>query len=163
MRALLVVAFVANVMVIAATTATMPERVAIHFGPGGAADNWAPRTVNAWLFFGMSVFLFLLFYFMPALVRRSPPTLLNVPNRDYWTLPEHRETMLKKLGSSMAEFGVGIFVFLAWVEVLVALANRQEPARLDERLFYPALIAFFVYTGIWLYRMFRDFRVPERA
>lgn len=161
MRVALVIVFLANLLVILITTAMMPERVAIHFGVGGAPDEWASRSVNAWLFFVLSVFFFALFYLIPALVRVTPVGLLSIPNKEYWTQPEHRETMLRKLGTLMGEFGVGMFAFFIWVEVLAWRANLSDPVRLNERLFYPALIGFFVYTGWWVYRTFRAFRVPE--
>lgn len=161
MRAVLIVAFIVNLGLIAVTTAMAPPRVAIHFGVGGAPDNWASSWTNAGLFMGVSALLFAIFYFIPALVRATPTRLLSIPNRDYWTREENRERMLDMLGNLMAEFGVGMFVFFAWVEILTTMANLSDPVRLNEALFYPALVGFFVYTGFWLYRMFREFRVPE--
>jgi len=159
MRALLVGVFLVNLVVIAVTTAMMPERVAIHFGFGGTPDNWAARSTNLWLFMGVTTFLFAMFYFTPALVRVTPVALLNIPNKEYWTRPENRETMLHKLGELMSEYGVGMFGFFMAVEILVTKANLSNPVRLNERWFLVALAAFFVYTGWWVYRTFRAFRV----
>jgi uncharacterized membrane protein len=50
----------------------LPDEVAIHFGWGGRADSWAPKEINCLLFFGIDVLLFLLFWYSPALVMKTP-------------------------------------------------------------------------------------------
>ena len=63
MRQILIVAFVANLILMVVSVVISPEQVAIHFGGGGMPDSWASREFNAAIFLVLEVPFFLLFYF----------------------------------------------------------------------------------------------------
>ncbi len=59
-------------LLVIASLAILPSRVAIHFGRGGLPDGWAPSYVNTLLFLGINTVLFGSLYFTPRLVFRVP-------------------------------------------------------------------------------------------
>jgi hypothetical protein len=46
MRAVFIATFLANILLALLSLAILPDRVAIHFGLGGAADSWAASLTN---------------------------------------------------------------------------------------------------------------------
>lgn len=49
------------------------------------------------------------------LLRRLPPTLINLPNKDFWLAPERRESTLQMLGDHMRWLGLLLLLLLAGV------------------------------------------------
>jgi uncharacterized membrane protein len=160
-RAGFILVFIANVVLSLVSLILLPSRVAIHFGPGGMANNWALSYVNTLFFIGTNTFLFFLLYFTPRLVFMFPSKWINLPNKDYWLRVENRARTVAIFSSLMWEFGIALFLFLFVVELLAIEANLSQPVRLNEKLFLSALIIFLLYTGYWCIRLFRAFRLPK--
>jgi uncharacterized membrane protein len=163
MRAGFILVFIANVVLSLVSLVLLPSRVAIHFGPGGMANNWAPSYVNTLFFIGTNTFLFLSIYFTPRLVFMFPTKWINLPNKDYWLRLENKARTVAMFSSLMWEFGIGLFLFLFVVELLAIEANLSQPVRLNEKLFFSALILFLLYTVYWCIRLFRAFRLPREV
>lgn len=160
MRIWFVTVFVVVVGVTAVGHFVQPAEVAIHFGLGGQADSWAPKTVSTVLFLGLHSFLFACFWFLPRICLMLPSSLVNLPNRDYWLAEPNRERFLELMEPLSATFGVALLVFTGFAEVLTIRANLASSARLDERLFLLALAAFLAYTIWWCVQLYRVFRLP---
>jgi len=47
------------------------------------------------------------------------------------------------------------------VELLAIEANLSQPVRINEKLFFSALILFLLYTVYWCIKLFRSFRRPR--
>jgi len=161
MRILFIIAFIANVALSMMSLVVLPSRVAIHFGVGGMANNWAPSYVNALLFIGVHVTLFCMMYFSPPFIFAFPRKWMNLPNKDYWLTEENKPRAKAMIGSLMWEFGAALFSFLFVVELLAIKANLEDPVRLNEAVFLGALFLFLLYTVYWCIRLFRAFRVPK--
>ena len=84
MRTLLIVSFLANVVLMVVSLLILPSEVAIHFGRDGMPDSWASKEFNALLFFGIDLFLFIVFLAVPSLSLGLSPKWLNFPNKNYW-------------------------------------------------------------------------------
>ena len=163
MRVVFILVFVANVVLSLISLAILPPRVAIHFGLGGMADNWAPSYVNVLFFIGTNVFLFFFIYLTPGLVFMFPSRWINLPNKEYWLRVENKARTVPKFSSLMWEFGIALFLFLFVAELLAIEANLSKPVRLNEKLFFLALILFLLYTAYWCIRLFRAFRLPKEV
>ena len=161
MRAGFIVVFIANLVLSLVSLVLLPSCVAIHFGLGGMANNWAPSYVNALFFIGTNAFLFLFIYFTSRLVFKFPTKWINLPNKDYWLRVENKGRTVAMFSSLMYEFGIALFLFLFVVELLAIEANLSQPVRLNEKLFLSALILFLLYTVYWCIRLFRAFRLPR--
>jgi hypothetical protein len=135
--------------------------VAIHFGLGGLANNWAPSYVNTLFFIGTNIFLFVSLYFTPRLVFMFPGKWINLPNKGYWLRVENKARTVAMFSSLMWEFGIALFLFLFVVEMLAIKANLSQPVKLNEKLLFSALILFLLYTAYWCIKLFRSFRLPR--
>lgn len=161
MRVLLILAFIANVALALVGLAILPDRVATHFGAGGAANGWGSRTFSALLFVGIDALLFFPLFFAPRLVLIFPPRWMNLPNKEYWLREENRPRLRAMVASFAHEFGVVIFAFLFFAQMLTIQANRSQPVKLNEKALVAALIVFIGYTVVWCVRYFRAFRIPK--
>ena len=79
MRAGFILVFIANVVLSLISLILLPSRVAIHFGPGGMANNWVPSYINTLFFIGTNTFLFVSLDFTPRLVFMFPANGLISP------------------------------------------------------------------------------------
>ncbi|NEV61141.1 hypothetical protein [Thiorhodococcus minor] len=160
MRVALTLSFTANLMLAIFSILVLPERVAIHFAWGGAADGWAARLDSVLLTLSLDTLLFLTFWLSPALLRRTPVNWVNLPNRAYWLSPERREATIARFCERLWAFGAALFLFLLAVGLLTLAANRSDPVRRDQPLFLVALGLFLAYTLYWTVALIQDFRLP---
>jgi uncharacterized membrane protein len=141
----------------------LPDEVAIHFGRGGRGDSWAPKEFNCLLFLGIDVLLFLLFWYSPALIMKTPAKWVNLPNRSYWLAEENKPLTRQKMESLMSEFGIAFFIFFFFISILTLDANLSNPVKLNESLFLTGLIIFLVYTVYWCIKLYRSFGVQKKS
>jgi uncharacterized membrane protein len=141
MRNLLIVSFLANVALTLVSLLVLPSEVAIHFGRGGMPDSWASNELNALLFLGIDLFIFIVFLVAPS----------------------NRVVAQNKLAPLMTESGTALFTFLFFVGLLTLEDNLADPVRLNESIFFPIFIAFMLYTGYWCVKLVRVFRIPKNS
>jgi uncharacterized membrane protein len=101
----------------------MPARVPIHWGASGQVNGWGPAWVNAILFPGIAILLYLTFLYIP---------LIDPLHRNYaaFTAP-------------LRVFRFLVVGFLVVIHVLVVLASLGVPVPMDAamRLALPLLFA----------------------
>lgn len=139
----------------------LPDQVAVHFGQGGQPNGWASKDSNFFIMQGLYVFLFLMFYYTPVLVFKTPSQWISLPNRDFWLSPENIEITKQKITNAMYEFGIYMFLFFGVIGYLTTQANQNPPVRLDESRFMIGLIAFFGLTAYWTVKFILAFRLPK--
>jgi len=162
MRAAYLLAFTASLAAALSSLFLLPARVAVHFGPGGLPDGWGSSTTHVAFLVGLHLILFGVFFFGHRLVLRIPPRWVNLPHKDYWLAPANRARAAARLRVFLDAFGAALFLFLLAVNLLSIQANLREPIRLDMRLFWPVMLAFAVFTVVWVAASYRAFRLPER-
>ena len=64
--------------------ATLPEKVATHFGANGQANGWMSRDTHSAFQIGTTVFLAAVFAGLALFMPRLPDRHINLPHRDYW-------------------------------------------------------------------------------
>ena len=161
MRRGVTILFLLNVAVALAMPFLFQERIAVHFGMGGAADGWGPPAVHAAVFSVTCLLLYLALVGSARLVLHTPARWINLPNKAYWLTPENRPRAAARLAAGMERFGAALFGFLLITQALVIEANRAESPRLNEPLFLSALGLFLVYTGWWSIRLMQSFAAPR--
>ncbi len=161
MRNLFIVTFLANLMLSVLSLAILPDRVAIHFGSGGAPDGWASNETSTLLMLGVHILVFCALYFSPKLITAVPSKWVSLPNPDFWLSPQRRHLAAEKLTHLLWQFGTAVFVFMLFAGLLTMRANRSDPVRLDESLFLTGLVIFLAYTVYWIVALVRTFRVPR--
>ncbi len=160
MRIAFVLSFFANVLLALASLAILPSEVAIHFGAGGVADDWAPSWFNTLFWLGLDVFIFGSFYFSARLISITPAKWINLPNKGYWLTPENMPRLDAKMSRGMFHLGTAVFVLFFVLGVLTIRANLSSPVRLDERVFWPVFLLFMAYTLAWTVAFYRSLRIP---
>ena len=147
---------------VAASAAQLPERVAIHFGPGGKPNGWADRHQAA-LFFELLTIVPVVFLFLALLMRILPAGAFNLPHRDYWLAPERRAQTVAAISNQLMWMGCLMVLFLVGVNWLTVEANRLTPPRLLMQPFLVLVAAFLAVTAVWI-TMFvrRFFKLPEQ-
>lgn len=144
------------------STAGLPETVASHFVAGGRANAFMSRSDYFW-FMGFMALLLpqLIGLVMGVLPRVLPPSLINVPHRDYWLAPQRLGETRRMLARQGRAFAAMMTVFLCFVHGLVVKANLSQPPVLDEKPFVVGLLAFFLAVCAWLGLFLSRFRVPD--
>ncbi len=161
MRKLLVIVFLVSLVFNVVSHLLLPDEVASHFGWGGRPDSWGPKGVYTILLVTADVIIFLMFFFMPILLAKTPKKWINLPNKDFWLSEENIASTQDKVGGLMSEFGVAMLVFIIFVKALSLKANLSDPVRLDERVFLIGLGTLMVFSIFWCVKIFLSFRLPE--
>lgn len=142
---------------VAISHAILPDRVASHFDASGTPNRWTSRSRYTLelgsLGIGLPALLVGVFYS----VRFFPPSLINLPQRDYWLAPERcRETfaVLFRSGLWLACFES---LFIVGIQILLVAANRANPVRLSSAA-WVLLAGFLVGVAAWIIVFVRRFQ-----
>lgn len=101
----------------------LPQRMATHFDVSGKADGYQTRDGFAWTSVLISLALLALFAVLPAILARLPERMINLPNKDYWLVPERRAQILERLTKMGDWLGCATIGLLTGVFELVIRAN----------------------------------------
>jgi len=152
---------------IAATLAQMawyyprlPVRVASHFDAAGQANAFLPKDAFFAVHLVVLGLMSLVFLVVPALIVRLPPTLINLPNKEYWLAPERRVRTAEKLQSFLVGFGNVMVLFLLLVFGEAMRANLLPRPHLSNRI-WVMLVLLGVWVIGWTVRLVRAFRLPN--
>jgi uncharacterized membrane protein len=140
----------------------LPLRFASHFDGRGVANAFMPRADFFSVFAAVGGGTVLLLLAVPWLTRALPPRLLNIPNREYWLVPERRAQVQHKLGAFTAWTAAGCAFLLAAVLELVLRANLEHQA-LASGPMWLIVGLYMVGTSLSLVWLVRAFRVPGGA
>ena len=141
--------------------AAMSGVMATHFGASGAPNGWQSKDQ----FFLLEIVLLgvclLIGFGIPAIIAAVPPSLVNLPNKEFWLASVRRDHTLAVFRIQMAWFACALMTFLIVVNQLVFNANHSVPHHLNGPQFTIALIAFLGFTAIWTTRLISYFsKVP---
>ena len=161
-RTIQIVSAAAGILLTLALAFFSPDLVAIHFNAAGAPDGWASKWMNALFFSGLFLFLNLVYGGLPALIRKIPVSLINVPNREYWFAPERKESAYKIVTVFLAELAVFTNIFLAGIGILLFYANKTGQAA-PPVAFFALMGAMFICIVLWIIHLIRAFRLPKPA
>lgn len=157
--AVLVVAVGCLLTAIVLTAPKLPDRVASHFNSAGAADGWMSRSAYLWTMAGTALGVTALLLGVFSTLRYLPPSLINLPNRDYWLAPERRAETY----ASFLSFGVWMAAFqmllVLGTHLLVVKANQLQPPVLSTNVWW-LLGGFLLSTLALVVSLLRHFRQP---
>ena len=140
----------------------LPAKVAIHFNALGEADGWATRAAfvrfNLGILFGMAALFEVMIVYLPKL----PVSAVNLPWREYWLRPEHRDMAMAYLMRYLLWLGNLTLLFLVGLSYLITLTNVYRTYRLGT-VFW---ILFFLYIAaiaiLTIELLVRFWRPPRR-
>ena len=141
--------------------ASMPSVMATHFGANGSANGWQTRGQFFTVEIVMLGVCLLIGFGVPFIISIAPPSMINVPNKDFWLAPVRRDHTISVMRIQMAWFACALLTFLIVVNQLVFNANQSVPRHLNGPQFTIALVAFLGFTAIWTLRLIGYFsKVP---
>jgi uncharacterized membrane protein len=134
----------------------LPDTMASHFGLSGRADSYMSKEG----FFLVVVLVgggaLAAIFASPMLMRRLPPSLINLPNRHYWLAnDERREVAIERVAGLLGGMGVATAALLAVAIDLVMQANLQR-THFDNGTFVIVMVA---YLGFAVYVFIQRKRV----
>jgi uncharacterized membrane protein len=144
---------------VAMTWSELPPTMASHFGASGQPDSWQSRDGFFLAFGGLTGFTMLVLLTVPLWLRGLPTNLINLPNRDYWLVPERKDETLARMGGFMNWMAFMTCALMVVVLELVMQANIERRG-LANGPFLIAMVAYFVGVGVWLVALYRAFRLP---
>jgi uncharacterized membrane protein len=139
-----------------------PGVVPSHFDAAGRPNAWSPRNE----FFALQVAVILgtaaLLIGIPWLLKFTPASLINLPNKSYWLAPGRREETMDRLASYFDVFASATVLLLMVVFELASRASRG--GGLTPNFFLPALVSYLVFSVVWTVALIRTFAsiTPER-
>jgi uncharacterized membrane protein len=139
----------------------LPEAVASHFDGAGRPNGWSSKQGFIALHLSIAGLMTFVFFVLPRLLRRIRPSLINLPNREYWLIPERKEQALAMLDEEMGWFGIAILMMIISTTQLAINANLAGGDNLRSETMWMLLGGFFAFTVVWLIRLYRRFRVPS--
>ncbi len=134
----------------------LPDRVASHFGTSGRPDAWSSKEAFVKVYLIAVAFVALLFSGIGFLLRRTPASLVNLPNKDYWLSPERSGETIALLSRQFLWFGSATLLLLLDVfhqSFRVHLGRAQTLGHPTASI--AVYVGFSVLWSIWLVAKFR--------
>lgn len=135
----------------------MPERMASHFGPSGAANGWM---MKAQFFIVYAITLlpaFVVEFWVSRKVAKTPSARINLPNKEFWLAPERRADTLAYFEMFFAWYGCAVLLLVVFVMGLAMRANLNPPAHLAMGPTIGAIAAFVLFNIAAIVSMLRRF------
>lgn len=138
----------------------LPEQMASHFNAFGEADGWMSKSVF-FVFEGI-ILLFILaeFTLIPFLIKKSPKSLINLPNKDYWLAEERSETTFATIGLYFEWLSILLLLLFIAINQIVFQANITKE-NLSPLAIWLILGAFFAFMIFWLVKFVRRFNIKN--
>ena len=106
------------------------------------------------LVLGLMIFVFLL---IPLIFKKMPPSLINLPNKDYWLAPERRQATMAFFNYHMLWFGVATLSLLLIVTRYAFLENLVPSGRFSFRHMGLLLLLYLAFVVWWTVVLSRRF------
>ena len=146
---------------VTSSSANLPPRMASHFNAEGIADGFMSKESYTYTMLAVVVGVPGLLALMPLVLGKLPPSLINIPHREYWLAPENRADTFYTLNLWMRVFACFLLIFLSYVHWLVIQANAQQLPAVPASDFYLGSIFLLVLSGIWSILLLRRFKLPD--
>jgi len=137
----------------------LPDSVAVHFGPGGQADNWMPRLQAVLVQASFQVVFPFVMLLLGQLTYVLPVSMINIPWREYWLQPDRRSDSLAWMSSMLSWISVGMSLLILLLSHLTFQANMtQQPLQMVPFFCLLGVFMTFVFSMVLL--CFRRFHRP---
>ena len=135
----------------------LPARVASHFDAAGQANAFMPKDGFLAIHLVVLGILAVVFLLIPALIGRLPPSMINLPNKDYWLAPERRAGTFAYIEQFFAWFGCALLLLVVFAMGLAMRANFSDPVQLPTVPIVSAIAAFILFNIAGVIAMHRRF------
>ncbi|HEY6329780.1 MAG TPA: DUF1648 domain-containing protein [Blastocatellia bacterium] len=129
----------------------LPATVVSHFSASGAPNGWSPK-LSLFVLYGIVMTVAIVIStVVPLLVQVLPPSMINLPNKDYWLSDEKRPETIRVFRRYFRWFGVMLMALLVAVFQVVFQANLVSVPP-SPMVFWVLLGTFIAATLIWAIR-----------
>jgi hypothetical protein len=139
------------------TTNAMPPMVASGFDAAGNAQKMTTREAYRTGVMTTAVFMPLAIALLISVLSKVSPSLISIPNRQYWLQSERVGEMQSYLAHWGIAVAIALCVFMAGMHMLVLAANAQKPPMLSQGV-WMMVLAFLLFTGAMIVLMIRHFK-----
>ena len=126
----------------------LPERVASHFGGSGRPDAWSSKETFLKIYVGAVAFIAVLFPGVGFLVSKTPNSLINLPNKDYWLSPERRSETVASLSRQFLWSGSATLLLLLDMMHQTFRVHLGKAAALDHPI--TSLAFYILFSLLWI-------------
>ncbi|MEN6439256.1 MAG: DUF1648 domain-containing protein [Syntrophobacter sp.] len=138
----------------------LPERVALHFGPSGRPDSWSTKTAFITLSYAVTAFSLILFLGISYGMSKIPPSLINLPNKDYWLSEKRKQETIEFMFHYFLWFGSATVLLLLDVfhqSIQVHLGRADSLPHIQQ-----SLGLYICFAIVWIIGLFIKFgRIKE--
>jgi hypothetical protein len=139
------------------TASELPERVATHFGSEGRANGWMSRR-GYLIFEGVFPLAIGLFFLgLSSLIRVFPASLINIPRKDFWLVPERRSLAAGIIRNYLTGLAALMTLYFGGLHVLTLEANRVQPTQLPMGGMLLVVMAFLIALMLWVIALLMRF------
>ncbi len=149
------------VLYIAYSAKFLPEKVATHFGASGQPNGWMSRSHYSWFMVALGAGLPLFLVVQVLIIRRMPDKYINLPNKDYWLSPEHKDEYVSFMSGYLFWMACMLIAFFAGLHYFTIQANHLEPVRLEMGKIMLLTIGFVAASIIWCIALFLHFKKTD--
>lgn len=125
----------------------LPDRVASHFGATGQPDAWSSKETFVKIYLVAVTGIAILFPSIGLMLRKIPPSLINLPNKDYWLSPERSQRTINVLSRQFLWFGSATLLLLLDIFHQSFKVHLGKVSALEHPV--ASIAAYVVFTVLW--------------
>lgn len=139
---------------------SLPEKMASHFDAAGNADGWMSK--SSFFIFEAVILLLIMaeFTLVPYIIKMSPRSMINLPNKDFWLAAERREETFAIIKTYFEWFSILLLMLFIAVNQIVFQANIAKQ-NLSPTAIWLVLGVFFALVIYWLVKFIGRFRMKN--
>jgi uncharacterized membrane protein len=137
----------------------LPDRVASHFGASGQPDAWSSKVSFVKIYVIVVVFMAVLFPGIGLILRMIPVALINLPDKDYWLLPERRQETIAFLSRQFLWFGSATLLLLLDIFHQSFRVHLGKAQALEHP--WASVVAYVLFTTFWSIALIVKFKLPK--
>lgn len=139
----------------------LPEVVGSHFDTLGKINGTSSKLGYFIVYFVSLAITSSFTLVLPLVFKYLPPSVINLPHREYWLSGDRRQESLKFLNVHFSWLGVATMLLIVIIFHLTFLANLSQLKDLPAPLFWALLGAFLLFTIWWTVLLIRRFPKPS--
>ena len=141
----------------------LPDKVATHFGPSGAADGWGTRAGYVAFDVILSAALILGLPMLVTLILAGSGVGLNIPHKEFWLRGENRPLLRRRLTGDMLFIGGATGLLLSWIDIEVVRANTLATPAMGASSWIAILLFVVVVVGYTVWMATKRYAIPAGA
>jgi uncharacterized membrane protein len=135
----------------------LPDRVASHFGASGRPDAWSSKESFVKIYLIVVAVIALLFPGIGLILRKTPTSMMNLPNKDYWLSPERKDETIAILYRQFLWFGSATLLLLLDIFHQSFRVHLGKAQALDHPI--ASIVVYVVFTTFWSIGLIMKFKL----